>query len=315
MKKTLFILAIALCGALALSAQTPIKGFVSGGESGGIDASFGMPVAGSKALSGYSVTVEKPFAQLVKVDFGDTTVWGGTNLAIPNAADPYFNFEPVTVDNEGVNFKYMPLKDSKKFDLLAKVTLTVRPCGPGVYAEYSTGSEDYESVPVANHCWTKTNLKEGSARVYDDKTDPGFIDTYGRLYTWTEAVNSTTYDAAKGYLQGICPGGWHLPTAQEMADLHTVNVADLNDETSWQGTHETYTNSTGFTAMPAGLYNSVFSRYEGFGTQTDWWTDNNGNISASEIPVIEISYYCTTSMDKTQNANNAISVRCVKDEE
>lgn len=325
MKKTLFILAIALCGAGMLSAQG-MKGFVSAGEttptsSATADVSFGMPVAGVVSNDNYTVTVEKPFSHLQRVEFEDQTVWGGTNLDVTAEEGPYyhyFEFHPVLYPkNNGLNQKYMPLKEPRNLDVLAQINLTVRPCGPGVEADYGDGRNSYESVPVANHCWTKKNLKETeeapNSRVYGDNTDDNFIDTYGRLYTWSEAAQDAEINDY-GYMQGICPEGWHIPTVQERADLDALPVADINDETSWQGTHETYTNVTGFTAMPAGIYNAALDRYESFGTQTDWWTDNNGNTSASEISVIEISYYCTNAMNKTQNANNAISVRCVKDE-
>lgn len=328
MKKTLFILAIALCGALTLSAQTPIKGFLSGASSSSlVDASFGMPLAGSVTTSSgiIVVTVDKPFSQLAKVDFGDTTVMGGIDLAIPDATNPTFYFKPVTKDNDGVNLKYMPLKSSKKFDLVAKVTLNVIPCGPDVYAKYTDGHY-YESVPIKGasgkyYCWTKTNLKESaSGVVYDNNTDPDFETTYGRLYTWSEAVTPTgsietksnPSDATETYVQGICPDKWHIPTAAEKADLLGLDVATLNHPSLWQGTHPTYTNTTGFTAVPAGIYNDELDRFEGLGTQTDWWTDNGGTVGTT-IPVIEFSYYCTSPMDKTMSANKGLSVRCVRE--
>jgi uncharacterized protein (TIGR02145 family) len=157
-------------------------------------------------------------------------------------------------------------------------------------------------------------LNVDGSRVYGDNTVESYIDTFGRLYTWNAAVDGDpTPNAETGFVKGICPTGWHIPTVGERAKLDAIDVATLNHTTLWQGTHEPYTNTTGFTAVPAGIYNTALDRYEGFGTQTDWWTDNNG-VANSQISVIEINYFCDKAMDKTQDAENAISVRCVKDE-
>lgn len=329
MKKTLFILAIALFGAGVLSAQ-PMKGFVSGGisESTTIDASFGMPIAGIAEKH----TLALPYSHLLRKDFGDVTVMGGTSYTTDPA---YFVFDPALVADEGKHNTYVPMSETKKLDVTAKINLIVIPCSTG--ADVTIGSNTYETLPLQGasgryYCWTKTNLKEdvNGATAYDG--DDNYITndpTYGYLYTWYGAVGLTTDGSASTvapatksvtvgdndytYVQGICPEGWHIPTATEKTDLISLDVATVNHPTLWQGTHETYTNSTGFTALPAGIYNAALSRYEGIGTQTDWWTDNGAAAATSEISVIEFDYYCTTPMNKTQNANNGLSVRCVKD--
>ena len=332
MKKTLFILAIALCGTGMLFAQP--KGFVSGGVSEStIDASFGMPIAGLVDMSAKKLTLSLPFSELVKEDLGEVTVMGGTDYV---STPPYFEYHPVTVADAGDHHKYAPKASTKKFDVAAKIKLNVIPCATG--ADVTIGGNTYQTLPIQGgvtghyYCWTKTNLKEdvNGAAAYDD--DDSYITndpTYGYLYTWYGAVGLTTDGSAStdaptkkvvtvgstdyDYVQGICPDGWHIPTAAEKTDLSALDVATLNHPTLWQGTHETYTNSTGFTALPAGIYNAALTRYEGIGTQTDWWTDNGAAAATSEISVIEFDYYCTTPMNKTQNANNRLSVRCVKD--
>jgi hypothetical protein len=77
-------------------------------------------------------------------------------------------------------------------------------------------------------------------------------------------------------------------------------------------------NSTGFTAYPAGFYNSVTQRFEGLGTQTDWWMVNgiavNGTATAAEAghaTSLQIPYYCDTPIIVLRNPNDAVSVRCV----
>jgi uncharacterized protein (TIGR02145 family) len=323
MKKTLFILAIALCGA-AMSFAQP-KGFVSGGISKStLDASFGMPISGVVEKSAKKLTLALPFSELVKADLGEVTVMGGTDFV---STPPYFEYHPVTLADKGVHYKYAPKASTKKFDVSAKIKLKVIPCGPDVYAEYTPGDMKYETVPIQGasgkyYCWTKSNLKEDGGVVYDNQTVASFIDTYGRLYTWNEAVKATgstvptktvTIDGTpETFVQGICPDNWHIPTSAEKTDLLDLDVATLNHPSLWQGTHPTYTNTTGFTAVPAGMYNDELARFEGLGTQTDWWTDNDANVS-STLSVIEFSYYCSAPMNKTQIATRGLSVRCVRE--
>lgn len=306
MKKTLFILAIALCGVSVLFAQKPMKGFVSAGATTiDVDASFGEPIAGI-AKQGHTVTLGLPYSQLDTLSYKDT-VLGGTDFV-----DEYFSFTPATIEDNGIHTKYIENGAPKKYDLRVILDLVVIPCGPG--DTVTIDGIKYATVPVADRCWTKRNLRSeiAGSRVYGDSTNESYIDTFGRLYTWNAAVaGDPTPDATTGFVKGICPDGWHIPTVGEKAKLMTVDVATLNHPTLWEGTHETYTNTTGFTAVPAGIYNAALDRYEGFGTQTDWWTDNNGTDDPI-ISVIEIGYYCDKAMDKTQSADNAISVRCVK---
>jgi len=319
MKKTLFILAIVLCGSSLLFAQKPMKGFVSGGTSGSIDVSVGMPVAGVVSSAGYSVTSGMPFSHLKKVKYSQQVTVG------QDYNDEYFTFNPVTTtDIDATNNphrKYVQNASPKKYDVLAVLTLLTTDCGPGVTADYP-GGNSYQTVFLQGLCWTKSNLKEevAGSRVYDDKTDADFIDKYGRLYTWYQAVGVAgdgsvmpTPDA-NGYVKGICPEGWHIPTGEEMAVLRSIPAPMLNATTDWLGEHAAdNTNATGFTAYPAGMYTASLERYEGLGSQTDWWSSvytSNANITT--VKVTEIAHYCDVPMEKQYDATNAMSVRCVK---
>lgn len=314
MKKTLFILAIALCGAGVLSAQH-MKGFVSAGvaATNGIDASFGMPVAGPNTDN--TLTLEMPYSQLEEVVI-DTTVLGGTL----NYDDGYFTFDIITMDSAGTHQKYMKLKDPRNLDVLATLNLTVLPCGPGEDVTDADGIT-YETVPVAGYCWTKQNLRtsHGSASSYKNETANG--ETYGLLYPWYAAVNvepdgseEPTADA-DGYVQGICPSGWHLPTEVEFAALGTEKTQDLRSTTLWVDPRASEnTNSTGFTALPAGKYNSSLSRFEGLGTETSWWstTFNKPGSIITTAKVFVCGWYCEGLLNDILPIKDKVSVRCVK---
>ena len=321
MKKTLFILAIVLCGSGVLFAQKPMTGFVGSGVSGIVDASLGMPVAGVASSAGYTITSGLPYSHLKKVEYS-ATADGGSYYE-----DEYFVFDPVTVaDGQpplNPHYKYNMHPDPKHYDVLAILNLIVTACGPGVTADFASGNS-YESVPVAGYCWTKQNLREivPGSRVYDDNTDDNFINKYGRLYTWYEAVGvddngsvMPTPDATTGFVQGMCPIGWHIPTGAEMTALRSIPDPLLNATTDWTGPHAgENTNEKDFSAYPAGIYNASLNRYEGLGTQTDWWSDvYTSNAGIVIAKVTEISYYCDVPMEKQFEASNAMSVRCVKD--
>lgn len=333
MKKTLFILAIVLCGVGMLSAQRPMRGFVSGGLSNAnVDASFATVVAGETTDNGYTVSAELPFSHLIQTK-SEATVMNGEDYV-----DEYFVFTPAKFQNAGEHHAYFLVKDPKKLDVSATLDLTVIKCGgKDDYAVYAKGANyNYPSVYVSNHCWTKENMKEtpndfaNQAFPYDN--DPANEETYGLLYTWNAAMaspetsgstndntnnNETTTtpdEGAPSYTQGVCPEGWHIPTPGEMADLRTNSAFDLNATILWQGTMASQnTNATGFTALPAGMFNDVLNRFESLGTQTDWWSDNGGHASETTVTVTEINYYCNTPEEKQMNIHNAISVRCVED--
>ena len=86
---------------------------------------------------------------------------------------------------------------------------------------------DSDFVEINSQYWTKKNLDIAveSSMCYGD--DPANCEKYGRIYTWSQAMNiDKKYDREKlGEIpmphQGICPEGTHLPSYQEWDNLHT----------------------------------------------------------------------------------------------
>jgi len=195
----------------------------------------------------------------------------------------------------------------------------------------------YNTVVVSNFCWTQSNLKPthyadnstvNRALVYKSLLHPNVtsnLNTYGRLYTWFSAVGaeegSGTAPVADdhGFVQGICPEGWHIPSVMERTALEAIPAEDLRATTLWLMPNNN-TNSTGFTALPAGKFNSAANRFEGLGTETGWWTvvpcdSTIGNSDALCASSFQTVYYCDTPQMATYNLNDALSVRCVKNHE
>ena len=148
---------------------------------------------------------------------------------------------------------------------------------------------------------------------YTSVLSPEVPEEYGLLYTWQMALNGTSADE-DSYVQGICPASatdsWHLPDATEIHDLMGNPAESLRSLTGWV-VLDVNANSTGFTAYPAGLYNALAERFEGLGTQTDWWT-SIGTGETSALPTaLHLPYYCDTPQLLHRNPSDAISVRCV----
>ncbi len=188
----------------------------------------------------------------------------------------------------------------------------------------------YPTAVVAGHCWTQKNLRArhyadgvteiGGSMIYRTAMFPDEVrhdTTYGRLYTWPSAVNADADGhvvMVDGYVQGVCPDGWHIPTETEMAALKALSAEEIRTPELWYAPNNN-TNSTGFTALPAGRYNAALLRFEGLGTQTDWWVavpTVSDDVETCQSASLQLQYYCNTPLDGHPAANDGLSVRCVK---
>ena len=193
----------------------------------------------------------------------------------------------------------------------------------GAYKKVTIGTgEDAQTWMAENLNYETT---EGSYCYGETEEDPKTENclTYGRLYTWTAAINNSTADD-NGDIQGICPDGWHLPSQAEFEKL-IVNVdANLNGEYDSKNKAGTALKSTsgwkesgngsiisGFSALPAGLryYTSEFSKD---GEYAYFW-------SASQYGSGNYAYYMYLKYDlekalfQNERKDVAFSVRCIKD--
>jgi len=314
---------------ILLNAQSVSScGFNAGGYTNqNLNVVLGQPFDAISTQNGYEVSEGVTQAQLVRENYNESVYYGegytGHGFSVP-ATTPMGTYEEIRYTPGGAVFGY---------DLLAKLTLEIMlQCGETVY---DGDNNPYSTVPVAGYCWTQSNMR---ATHYADGTteiakplvytssllsdEATTVNTYGRLYTWYSAVgvpedgSTMPTPDMDGYIQGICPNGWHIPTSAEIAALHTQSTPSLNATTLWIGTHAgDNTNSTGFTAVPAGMYNSLLDRYEGLGTQTDWWSDtfsHNTTTHKTYVHVFTCANFCPGLLENIYPASDAVSVRCVK---
>jgi len=170
-----------------------------------------------------------------------------------------------------------------------------------------------------------------SAQRYYPNNNAESVGTYGYLYNWAAVMNGTSSSTANpSGVQGICPNGWHVPSDAEwtqLTDYVSIHSAYLcnNDmsnigkalaaTTGWNsytstcaiGNNPSTNNSTGFSALPAGLSIST-----NFGNVADFWsaTEETDNLHAC----IRILRYNQGNVTKyTYYKNTAFSVRCVRD--
>lgn len=304
--KRVFIVVLLCCASLTvpLCAQTKtVQATVSGGATSGdgrLSAFIGQPFFGQLSRGNHEFSFGVAQAQLVRDTVYEVLTYNEpyTENLFSLPAQTVAHKDSVYVVNGGIY----------RYDLLRILYLNV--CPKNLTDDHGN---TYDVLALSGHCWTKQNLRTpiDGARAYAGEFHPSAPEVYGLLYTWQAALNNTSADA-DGHVRGICPasssGSWHLPDALEAGDLLAYPVDALRSEEGWL--NAIYSNSTGFTAYPAGLYSSATARCEGIGTQTAWWTV--GNASATDAcQALQIDYYCGAPRILPRSSGDALSVRCV----
>lgn len=180
----------------------------------------------------------------------------------------------------------------------------------------------YQTVQIGSQIWMKENLRalhysDGTSipevASYNDSDSLAAI--YGLLYTWNAAMKETTEPMA----QGACPAGWHLPAREEYVELENflggaaVAGDKMKDTTPdmWTNLSASSTNSSGFSARPAGEYDPYqFHIYRLLGEYAVFWTSTQVNTSKA------VERYITGSEPGCSPYNwmkiMKYSLRCVK---
>lgn len=329
MKKSLLILMMALFSAGVLSAQEGdakrVHGFSGGAaNANGTTIILGQAFAFQETAGGFEFAAGVAEAQLERgheevvtlTPDQDYTIEGWGTLTAPVEPGNY-NIYKLYTDN--YNYDSVWVYKVKRLDCEGTV-------------EDADGNS-YEMVGVVGYCWTRTNLKaqhyfdDGSAiqvaLVYNaapDNDETANLENFGRLYTWYSAVgvpegSSDSPAEVDGYVQGICPGGWHIPTLEEMQALEAVPAVKLKDTGSeyWINSNNN-TNETGFSARGAGKAvivggNPTYMTLRGW---TDFWSVDR--VGASQAKALEITHFCPQPTIETRDANLGVSVRCVRTE-
>jgi len=214
----------------------------------------------------------------------------------------------------------------------------------------------YNAVKIGNQVWMASNLKtthyaDGTAitlgnmltdvsshtpfRYYPDNNS-SLVNKNGYLYNWSAVVKGTTGSSASpSGIQGICPTGWHVPSAAEWTELTTYlgsksefycgnnsnYIAKALATTSgWNqcsyantvGNNQSANNASGFAAMPAGESHQTPQYY---GDNAFFWTSTPANSSPNVLMASfrSLCYYEAFVTADNEFKELGMSVRCVRD--
>lgn len=159
--------------------------------------------------------------------------------------------------------------------------------------------------------------------------------TYGVLYNWPAAMaGQSSSNSVPSGVQGVCPDGWHLPSDEEFKILEgdvdsqygypeaewdnlgfrgtdAGGNLKVTDTTYWDSPNTGATNSSGFSALPAGG-RAGSSSFWGLGDFTVFWTSRECSSSDAwyrRLYFNKATVYRSYIIFK----NNGFSVRCCKD--
>jgi uncharacterized protein (TIGR02145 family) len=236
----------------------------------------------------------------------DTAVEAPYNFSWATISEPagVHSITAVAEDNEGKTATH-----EIKVNVITDVE-PVLPCPGGINISYE--GQIYNTVQIGDQCWLKENMNVATANSVYYNDDQGNGATYGRLYTWEEAMTA-------------CPPGWHVPTSDEWCTLtmHADATATCTPESEtgtdagfklksaggWADEHHG-SDQFGFRARPGG-YKSGAGNYEGLGKNAMFW-------SATESPDGSVYSWSMTN-ETTKILNHKApktefrSVRCIRD--
>ncbi len=187
------------------------------------------------------------------------------------------------------------------------------------------------SVTICNQIWMQKNLDVTTYRNGDPipqvtnptawftlttgawyyyNNDPANGPVYGKLYNWY-AVNDP---------RGLAPAGWHVPSDAEWTTLTdclggvTAAGGKLKEKgiKHWNFPNTNATNSSRFTALPAGNLNSVDGLFFNKGLLASFWTSTVFSFNAAYYRRLLYTSGGVGSFGGALSADG-LSVRCVKD--
>lgn len=223
-------------------------------------------------------------------------------------------------------------------------------CGVSTVSDFDGNA--YQTIAMGNQCWTRQNIR---ATHYADGTsiplsstnsdvapcrhipdnDSTLVEDYGYLYNWPAVMHGdTSSTASPSGVRGICPDGWHVPSAAEWEQLYhtlcgntafhcdggdTAQARAVASTTGWNysavpcspGYAPAENNISGFTIYPAGVYTSNTAYNKGY--ESSFWAATEFQAGKPYIAVIQNSvvefspFYCSNFVSPGR------SVRCVRD--
>jgi len=192
------------------------------------------------------------------------------------------------------------------------------------------GVQKYCYSDIANNCTTDGGLYEWAETLGlpSDCNGASSVDNGDGTFTLTCPTSGAQTILAEQ--QGICPNGWHVPSDSDWQTLEQGLATDPNCDsevdgctpaggklketgtTHWGSPNTEATNSSGFTALPAGMryfYSSFYSRSEG----TLLWS-TSPLLSDPLYAWYRFLSYTSSNISSLSDGRRAygLSVRCLK---
>ncbi len=201
--------------------------------------------------------------------------------------------------------------------------------------------QTYKIVKIGRQIWMAENLNyaytgvpfesgditfDSTSWCYDN--DPANCAKYGRLYTWSAAMDSVGRWSTNGKgcgdetmcsptypVRGICPEGWHLPTELEwgrlfILDGYTSTAAERLKSASGWADNGNGSDIYSFAVLPAGTRNPI-EGYVGEGFCTTFWTSDGDDDYYADAKTM--NYDSKGVSEYGFHKYFGFSVRCVKD--
>lgn len=186
----------------------------------------------------------------------------------------------------------------------------------------------YETVTIGTQVWMAENLKvsryrngEPIEQVADKDSWKNLTDRGGWCYPNNDSIQEKTLGKLYNWFavsdpRGICPQGWHVPSDGEWQALieylggSKAAGGKLKATSLWDYPNEGATNSTSFTAMPAGA-RYFEGKFFFTGSFTGFWSATEGNRDFVWMYYLESGNTRITRI--FFGKRNALSCRCVRD--
>ena len=208
----------------------------------------------------------------------------------------------------------------------------------------SRDGQTYKTVTIGSQTWMAQNLNYAYIGVsyytkafasdstswcyYNAKSN---CDIYGRLYTWSAAMDSAGIVSQKNGAvacgvgsmckpnsphRGICPEGWHVPTQSEFDALYrmiggkSTAGTKLKSISGWDE-EKNGIDAFGFGLLPAGFrYDG--GQYMGLGENGSLWSASEYGANAAIIQLFSGGESLDSGMSSKSEGS---SLRCIKDSE
>ena len=187
----------------------------------------------------------------------------------------------------------------------------------------------YDTVTIGTQVWLRENLKVTHFRNGDaihnitDSIEWVLTTSPGRCDYHNNPDNSIIYGILYNYYvgadsRGLCPTDWHVPGEDDWLKLVTylggypVGGGAMKEAgtTHWIGPNNFATNSSGFTALPAGV-NSGLAIFSGQGNYASFWGAEPTSPTGAHCWFLMDAYGTITRSNYSDQ--NGFSIRCILD--